>query len=177
MKTLLSSAVGAVLPAMLLLENSGAQVAWNVDIAGSGPAVSPAMHGIFFEDINFAGDGGLYAELVENRSFEHAIGMHAWQEVKRAGSTGTQGFANDNPVHPNNPRFIRLDVISAGDGYGVSNLGYGGIPVKGGDEYRFSIHARAAEGYKGGLKVRIESAGGRVLAEGKIGKLSTSWQR
>lgn len=177
MKTLLSSAIGAVLPAMLLLENSGAQVAWNVDIAGSGPAVSPAMHGIFFEDINFAGDGGLYAELVENRSFEHAIGMHAWQEVKRAGSTGTQAFANDNPVHPNNPRFIRLDVISAGDGYGVSNLGYGGIPVKGGDEYRFSIHARAAEGYKGGLKVRIESAGGRVLAEGKIGKLSTSWQR
>ena len=87
------------------------------------------MHGIFFEDINYAGDGGLYAELVENRSFEHKVGMHAWREEKRGDALRNAIPRGCGPIHPNNPRFLRLDVSTAGDGYGVSNLGYGGIPV------------------------------------------------
>ena len=177
MKNLLSSTIGAVFPAMVLIANAAPEVTWTVDVAGSGPVVSPTMHGIFFEDINFAGDGGLYAELVENRSFEHKIGMHAWREEKRGIAAGKQAFADADPIHPNNPRFLRLDVSTVGEGYGVSNLGYGGIPVTKGEEYRFSIHARAGQGYKGGLKVRVESANGTFLSEGKIDKLTSSWQR
>jgi alpha-L-arabinofuranosidase len=181
MKKPLLSAFGALVPVIGflpgILHAEAGTVTWNVDIAGAGPVVSPTMHGIFFEDINYAGDGGLYAELVENRSFEHKVGMHAWTAENRGGAEGTQALANEDPIHPNNPRYLRLEIASAGDGYGISNLGYRGIPVKGGEEYRFAIHARAANGYTGGLKVRIESLGGRVLAEGKIDKLTSSWQR
>lgn len=152
-------------------------ITWSVDTGGTGPEVSPQMHGVFFEDINYGGDGGLYAELVENRSFEHRAGMHAWRAENRDGAAGSQSLVTDGPIHPNNPRYLRLKVTTAGGGYGVSNLGYGGIPVKAGGAYRFAIHARAGADYHGGLKVRLESGGGRVLAEGSIADLTPAWQR
>lgn len=177
MKKFLQSSIGAMFPAMAMFAQAAPAVEWTVDVGGSGPAVSPTMHGIFFEDINYAGDGGLYAELVENRSFEHRAGMHAWREEKRGEATGSQTLVGDGPVHPNNPKFLRFNISSAGDGYGVSNLGYGGIPVKSGESYRFSLHARGAADYTGGLKVRIESVSGRVIAEGRVEKLTTDWKR
>ena len=181
MKNFLSYAIRVVVPACCLAPLVGSaespEVTWTVDVGGVGPEVSPTMHGVFFEDINYAGDGGLYAELVENRSFEHKAGMHAWREEKRGTGAGTQALVGEAPIHPNNPRFLRLNVTTAGDGYGVSNFGYGGIPVKGGEEYRFAVHARAGAGYAGGLKVRLESASGKLLAEARIGQLTASWQR
>jgi alpha-L-arabinofuranosidase len=181
MRNLVSSAIGAVLPAMALISGTAfaaePAITWSVDVSGKGPEVSPTMHGIFFEDINYAGDGGLYAELVENRSFEHRDAMHAWREEKRGSASGTQALADAAPIHPNNPHFLRLNVTTAGDGYGVSNLGYGGIPVAAGGEYRFAIHARGVDGYKGGLKVRLESPAGKTLGEGTIDQLASTWQR
>lgn len=174
MKSKLALSLGAAAAAGML---DAAPVEWTVDVAGSGPAVSPTMHGVFFEDINFGGDGGLYAELVENRSFEHTDGMLAWTEVRRGAADGRQAFSSEGPIHPNNPRFLRLDVTAAGDGYGVSNLGYGGIPVAAGEEYRFAVHARAGAGYKGGLLLRVEAEDGKTLAEGRIPKLTDGWQR
>jgi alpha-L-arabinofuranosidase len=181
MKLPLLSVHQILVPVLCLAANlalaADPEVGWTVDSGGPGPEVSPLMHGIFFEDINYAGDGGLYAELVENRSFEHKAAMHAWREEKRGPAAGTQALARAAPIHPQNPRFLRLNVTTVGDGYGVSNLGYGGIPVKGGEEYRFAIHARAGAGYTGGLQVQLEAPDGRVLAEGKIGQLTSSWQR
>ncbi len=153
------------------------EVGWTVDLAGAGPAVSPTMHGLFFEDINYAADGGLYAELVENRSFEHRVGLHAWREEKRGAARGSWRLAEEAPIHRNNPRFLRLEIAAAGTGYGVANLGYGGIPVKAGEAYRFALHARAAGGFTGGLIVRLESAGGAVLAERRLGGLTADWRR
>lgn len=153
------------------------EVKWTVDLGGAGPEVSPDMFGIFFEDINYGADGGLYAELVENRSFEHKAGMHAWREERRGGSAGMQELATESPIHANNPRFLRLKLTMAGEGYGVSNLGYGGIPVKAGESYRFAVHARAGAGYQGGLVVRIESVSGRVIASGRIESLTGEWKR
>lgn len=149
-------------------------VSWTIDTAGAGPKVSPVMHGIFFEDINYAGDGGLYAELVENRSFEHREGLYSWREEKRGGS-GKMALSDDRPLNPNNPHFLRLDITFPS--YGVSNLGYGGIPLKAGEAYRFSVYARAKEGYRGGLKVQLEAQNGTALAEGKIPKLTRDWQK
>lgn len=152
-------------------------VRWTIDAAGKGIPVSPTMHGIFFEDINYAADGGLYAELVENRSFEHRSGMHAWHEEKRGGAQGGISFSGDAPIHPNNPRFLRMEVTAAGDGYGVSNFGYGGIPLAAGVDYRLSIQARSLAGYTGSLLVRLEGQDGTVLGEGKIEKVGENWQR
>lgn len=177
MKHLLISAASALVPALAPISQAAPEITWNIDVAGVGPEVKPTMHGVFFEDINYGADGGLYAELVENRSFEHRTGMFAWSEDKRGTASGTSTLETDKGVHSNNPRFLRLNIASPSDGYGVSNLGYGGIPVKGGEAYRFSIHARGAADYTGGLLVRIESVGGRILAEGKIDKVSSSWQR
>ena len=178
MKTLHAPRLWAVFSALALTLNAApSAITWTVDAAGSGPEVSPTMHGVFFEDINYAGDGGLYAELVENRSFEHREGLYAWREEKRGAARGTQALSKEAPIHPNNPRFLRLEIAEAGEGYGISNLGYGGIPVKAGEAYRFAVHARAAAGFAGGLKVRVEAADGSVLAEGRIGKLTPAWQR
>lgn len=181
MKSLLPTLIGAVVAAMELVSGSAwaaePEITWNVDISGNGPEVSPTMHGIFFEDINYAGDGGLYAELVENRSFEHRDPTYAWSEEKRGGAIGGQEISDIAPVHPNNPHFLRLNVSKTGDGYGVSNLGYGGIPVIAGGEYRFAIHARGVEGYSGGLEVRLESSSGKTLAEAVIDSLTPSWKR
>lgn len=177
MKHVLISAIGACIPALSTISPAAPEITWNVEVGGAGPAVQPTMHGVFFEDINYGADGGLYAELVENRSFEHRTGMWAWTEEKRGAGSGSLSLETDKSIHPNNPRFLRLKIDSAGDGYGVSNLGYGGIPVRAGGSYRFSLHARGAADYAGGLLVRVESVGGHVLAEGKIDKLTSAWQR
>lgn len=177
MKTFLIAAMNAAIPALFPISQAAPEIVWNVEVGGTGPEVKPTMHGVFFEDINYGGDGGLYAELVENRSFEHRTGMFAWSEEKRGACSGASSLETDKAVHSNNPRYLRLKIAKADDGYGISNLGYGGIPVKGGESYRFSLHARGAENYTGGLKVRVESVGGRVLAEGRIDKLTPSWQR
>ncbi|MEO7101575.1 MAG: alpha-L-arabinofuranosidase C-terminal domain-containing protein [Luteolibacter sp.] len=175
MKTLSVLAILTAVPAMKTV--AAEPVKWTIDAAGKGLAVSPTMHGIFFEDINYAADGGLYAELVENRSFEHKIGMYAWREEKRGGATGHLTLTNGAPIHPNNPRFLHLEVTNAGKGYGVSNLGYGGIPLSPGVEYRFSVQARSLAGYSGALLVKLEAQDGTVLGEGKIDKVGSKWTR
>ncbi len=116
--------------ALLANLSAAPEITWTVDTAGIGPAVSPTMHGIFFEDINYAADGGLYAELVENRSFEHREGLHAWREEMRGGAAGVQMLIRELPIHANNPRYLRLSITKPGTGYGVSNHGYGGLPVQ-----------------------------------------------
>lgn len=156
---------------------SAEPVIWTIQPSGKGPEVSPVMHGIFFEDINYAGDGGLYAELVQNRSFEHRDSLVAWKEETRGDADGGITISEENPVHPNNPRFIRIFPDKPGDGVGLSSEGYGGIPLKKGGVYRFSTHARGPEGYAGGLNVRLEDGNGELLAEGRIESLAKDWKR
>ncbi len=72
-------------------------------------AINPMMHGVFFEDINYAADGGLYAELIQNRSFENQEGMYAWTVVNR-GADGTVKIESDSPLNPANPHYLRLFV-------------------------------------------------------------------
>jgi len=167
-----------ILPlAIAVTAASAAPIEWTIDPRGTGPTISPTMHGLFFEDINLGADGGLYAELIENRSFEHADGMLSWQQVNRGGAKANLTLSGQDPIHPNNPRFLRLVISDAGGGFGVSNSGYRGIPVTDGEDYRFAIHARAGSGYTGGLSVRIETEDGKPIAEGRIKKLTPQWQR
>lgn len=139
-------------------------------------AFSPTMHGIFFEDINYAADGGLYAELVQNRSFEHRDKLYAWKEASRDGK-GELTVASEKPVHPNNPNYLRLKITSAGEGFGALNSGFDGIAVQQGKEYLFAVHARAADGFNGELVARLENAEGKVIGECRIRGLKSGWQR
>lgn len=118
--------------------------------AGSpGAVIQPTMYGIFFEDINFAADGGLYAELIQNRSFEFPNPYAAWD------ISGNVTLRKDGPFE-RNPHYVRL----APTGHGakatmIENHGFFGIGVKAGADYRFSVWARCPEGGEAHLRVDL----------------------
>ena len=106
-----------------------------------GAPIQPTMYGIFFEDINFAADGGLYGELLKNRSFEftpdHLMGWHAFGRVE---------VRNDGPFDKN-PHYVRLSSAGHRDLWtGLQNEGYFGIGLEKDAEYRFSVWARVPDG-------------------------------
>ena len=114
-----------------------------------GAEIQPTMYGLFFEDINYGADGGLYAELVKNRSFEFPQNLMGWKTF------GHVTLKDDGPFE-RNPHYVRL----AYPGHdhkrtGLENEGFFGIGVKAGEEYRFSVWARLPEG-SSSEKIRVE---------------------
>lgn len=101
--------------------------------------------GSFFEDLSYAADGGLYAELIQNRSFEYNPAdnrdwnsMTAWKYQTDGFGYGTISVETAAPVHPNNPHYILLDIQDEGQkGVGLENSGFDGIPVKADKNYNF----------------------------------------
>ncbi len=145
-----------------------------VQVDKPGKAVSPMLFGVFFEDINFAADGGLYAELVQNRSFEHGDSLTAWGLVDRNAS-GTVEVVDDRPLNENNPKFARLNVKDAGSGFGIANYGFAGIPVQKDDTYLLSLWVRSSNAVP--LELAIENESGRVLATAKVEVPNDAWQK
>jgi GH43 family beta-xylosidase/alpha-L-arabinofuranosidase len=166
-----------------------------VDTDQSGKAISRDLIGIFFEDINYAADGGLYAELVQNRSFEYSPvernewnPLTAWEEVARDGARGSLKITDAVPVHPNNPHYLVVETTEPGGGFGLMNNGFDGIVVRAGDKYDFSIIARqlftgARWGGSGRLDqaaqllVRLETKSGELIAEQKLEIVGRDWKR
>jgi alpha-N-arabinofuranosidase len=134
-----------------------------------GHAIPRTLYGIFFEDINYAADGGLYPELIANRGFDwrtRAGRMGA--RVARRAMGGSRCRAD--PVHPNTFQYLRVECYAPGEGAGVANDGFGGIAVQQGKAYTLSFHARRHAGYAGGLTVRLENAQTQPLAAFRIAK-------
>ena len=102
----------------------------SVQVNKPGAMVSPNMWGVFFEDINFAADGGLYAELVKNRSFEFNDPLMGWDEVTKDSGKGTILIVNRRTENENNPRYARITVNAARGAYGLSNEGFRGIGIE-----------------------------------------------
>lgn len=114
-----------------------------------GAPIQSTMYGIFFEDINYAGDGGLYAEMIKNRSFEFPNNLMGWIPF------GKFQVLNDGPFE-NNPHYLRLaDPGHPHKRTGVENEGFFGIGVKKDATYRFSLYARVPEGGKAVLQVQL----------------------
>ena len=103
------------------------------------------MWGVFFEDINFAADGGLYAELVKNRSFEFLAPLDGWHEIRENGD-GRWMTSFYSPAMTGNPRFLRLVVNAEKGVYGLSNEGFRGMGIKKDMQYNFSVSARISAG-------------------------------
>ena len=181
MRKLRTAATPAALAALLLALPAAAQqqrATITVDAAKPGPKVSPLLYGIFFEEINHAGDGGIYAELVRNRAFEdRADAPDGWTLVADAGAAGTIALDTEKPLNPQSPRSLRLRAGKGG--VGVANSGYWGVPAKAGAVYRYSLWARRAPDFAGGgLTVRLEDAGGRpISSEGRVTGLAEDWKR
>ena len=123
-----------------------------------GAEIQPTMYGLFFEDINYAADGGLYAELVKNRSFEFPQHFMGWKTF------GKVSLKDDGPFE-RNPHYVRLAY--AGHPHkqtGLDNEGFFGIGIKKRAEYRFSVWARVAEG-ETPAKIRVELADTKSMGE------------
>ena len=141
-----------------------------------GAEIQPTMYGLFFEDINYAADGGLYAELVKNRSFEFPQHLMGWKTY------GKVSLMNDGPFE-RNPHYVRLsDPGHAHKHTGLDNEGFFGIGVKKGEEYRFSVWARLPQGStKETLRIELvdtQSMGERqALVAGNLTIDSKDWKK
>ena len=113
---------------------------FDVNTKKVGAKVQPTMYGIFFEDINYAADGGLYGELVKNRSFEFPDALMGWKAF------GKFEVKNDGPFE-RCPHYVVLGYSGHNDtATGLQNEGYFGIGIEKGEDYRFSVWAKAVSG-------------------------------
>ncbi len=146
-----AAAVTAMLTAPLSAQ------AQKVKAPAGGKQISKELIGIFFEDISYSADGGLYAELVENGSFEYNPTEKdgwgpgtAWKMIRPGHSLGNLEVRMDNPIHPYNPTYMRLHTervkeyydYTGWKGFGLENGGFDGISVKAGAKYDFSVFFR-----------------------------------
>lgn len=147
--------------AVTLALSANAQVnQMDINLKKAGAPVQPTMYGIFFEDINFAADGGLYAELVKNRSFEFPQDhLQGW------GAFGKVEVRDDGPFE-RNPHYVRLSEPGHPHKWtGLDNEGFFGIGVEKGKQYRFSVWARVPEGSE---TLRIELVNTASMGENQF---------
>ncbi|MCC7374644.1 MAG: hypothetical protein IT581_08305 [Verrucomicrobiales bacterium] len=152
--------------------------ALRIDVAVDRPgaAVSPTMWGVFFEDINYGADGGLYPERVKNRSFEFAEPLMGWTVSVPAGkSAGTVTVETAGALHANNPHFLRLQ-LPPGGGVTLANEGFFGVAVEKGERYRFTVRCRNGAGPSPELRMEIVGAQGARLGGGDIPVMSGDWE-
>ena len=143
-----------------------------------GVRISSNLFGIFFEEINCAGDGGLYAELVRNRSFEEPNHTDYWQLATMGGGTGQIIADSTFPMSVSNRWSLRLTQTSSGGSVGAANGGFWGMNLQAGRTYHLSCYARASNQFAGTLTVRLENANGsQVLAQTSLTGLTTNWSR
>lgn len=150
--------------------------------AGQAKPISSHLIGIFFEDLSYAADGGLYAELIQNRDFEYSPNdgnrdknwnsMYAWSVQ---GSGTSFAVHKDNPIHVNNPHHIVLDVRQPGAA--LVNAGFDGILLKKGEKYDFSMYAKVPEGRGGKVEVSLRDKEGSKLVHSVVSVTSKEWKK
>ena len=144
-------------------------------------AISPDLFGVFFEDINYAADGGLYAELVQNRGFEYSDADHPRHEgwgpayAWRTYGGAALSFDTANPIHANNAHYAVLDVSKHGDA--MANTGFDGIAVKQGDTYLLSLFGRMVEGNGRRVRVALRTKDGREIGSATVTLPRDGWRR
>ena len=158
------------------LAAAGAPIKLTIQAGAPGPHISPTMWGVFFEDINFGADGGLYAELVKNRSFEFPEPLMGWIKLSPSLAKGELSVRTDSPLNASNPHYLRLQSEGTAP-FGISNEGFRGMGLRAGETYDFSAEVRAISGAPR-LVIQLVGEDGTVLAEAKLGGFSpSSWKK
>jgi alpha-L-arabinofuranosidase len=133
-------------------------------------SIAPDMYGIFFEDINFAADGGLYAELVKNRSFDFTNSpLMGWLTY------GKVEVRTDGGPFPRNPHYLRLNNTGLLTGTGIINEGFRGMGVEEGKQYNLRFFARTMSSETAKLKIELISAANDIIAAGEAEVTSGEW--
>ncbi|HWY31106.1 MAG TPA: alpha-L-arabinofuranosidase C-terminal domain-containing protein, partial [Candidatus Acidoferrum sp.] len=140
-----------------------------------GAKINPAMWGIFFEDINFGADGGLYAEMVKNRGFEFPDALMGWSKLSPSKARGQISVHNENPFNAANPHYLHIESEGK-DLFGVANEGFRGMGVKQGEAYNFSAQIRVVSGSPK-LRVELYGGDGALLDSLRLQNFSNDWQK
>ena len=142
-----------------------------------GAIVSSNLFGIFFEEINFAGEGGIYAEMVRNRSFYDPANADYWTFVKQGTATGMMSVDPTRPLNTNIVNSLKLTMQSGVGSVGAGNAGFWGMSFQAGSNYILNFYAAASNGFTGPIKAQLESSnGGSVYAQALFSRLTTNWQ-
>jgi alpha-L-arabinofuranosidase len=182
----------------LLAASMGANAQKAMSAPAGGKAISDELIGIFFEDISSSADGGLYAELTQNGSFEYSPVERdgwgagtAWKQIRPGHSLGRMEVRMDQPIHPNNPTYMRLHVERVKEyydykgwkGYGLENQGFDGIPVKAGAKYDFSAFLRNVKGEAKVVRIVLTApqpgwgSDPKMLAEATFTASDSNWKK
>ena len=179
----------------------GASAQKPMNAPAGGKAISDELIGIFFEDISSAADGGLYAEMVQNGAFEFSPVERdgwgagtAWKMIRPGHSLGWLEVRNDNPVHPNNATYMRLNIERTKEysdyrgwkGFGIQNDGFDGFSVKAGEKYDFSAYFRNVDASAKQVRVVLieqqpqkgwRPVDPKLLAEAIIDVTDNNWKK
>ena len=144
-----------------------------VDVKNVGSSIQKTMYGIFFEDINYGADGGLYAELIKNRSFEFPQSLLGWNTF------GNVDVRTDGAPFANNPHYVRLSYPGHDEKLtGLDNEGFFGIGVQKDAAYRFSVWARIPEGKeKGSIRIELIDRESSVFSTQTLTVESKEWRK
>ncbi len=140
---------------------------------------SPVFYGLMTEEINYSYDGGLYAELVNNRTFkDRRDPLRYWNLVQTAGAGNSMSIVTGQPLNDVLTNSLKLEAASASAAtpVGIANEGFWGIPVTPNTRYRASFYARAANGFTGPLTIELSGANA-VLASAKVSGLGATWKK
>ena len=146
-----------------------------------GAVISPAMWGVFFEDINFAADGGLYAEMIKNRSFEFPMPMMGWKETKQNNQKGKILIINQTAVNISNTRFARVTVNASKGEYILTNEGFRGMGFHKEKQYNFSVLLKAVKTGNFKIHINLLNASGKIIGSSVLndisGDISIGWKK
>jgi alpha-N-arabinofuranosidase len=150
-----------------------------LDLGNGGKPISPTFYGLMTEEINHSYDGGLYAELIQNRTFQDDPNAPAhWSLVLADGGEAQMALDKTQPMNDALPISLRVDDTKAGGRVGIANDGFWGIPVKPGTAYQASFYAKVKVAFASPVMVAIESAdGSHTFAQAKVDKISDHWQK
>jgi len=166
--------------ALFSASGARAQAIANVTIQANQPGavVSSNLFGIFFEEINFGGEGGIYAEMVRNRSFKNSANPDYWALVTNGLATGTMAVDFSQPLNTNKPCSLNLSMTSGTGSIGAANAGFWGMSLQAGATYNLNFYALGSNGLVGPVLAQLQNAAGTtVYAQASFGGLTTNWQK
>jgi alpha-N-arabinofuranosidase len=170
---------------VLIIQTAISQNNTNTQTASKGgKAISSDLFGIFFEDLSYAADGGLYAELIQNRSFEYNPAdkkgwdaLTSWEYTTEGYGYGDISVETKYPVSEQNPHYVVLNVDDPGQGVGLTNSGFDGIAVKEGEQYNFSVFLKQFSAAGIPIQVRLQSKAGVIYSQAVLHTDSKDWKK
>ena len=156
---------------LLMAFTASAQYKLRVDVNKKGAEIKDEMYGVFFEDINFGADGGVYAELIKNRSFEFHQPLTGWTPF------GLVEVKSEAPCFDRNPNYIRITESGLRRLAGIENEGFKGIGVKKDASYRLTTYARGKSAEPTKINVAIINSDNNRVGSAEVVVTGTEWRK